>query len=140
MTTTMLRRGMVFLLVLGMTLAMTVVPAFALATGSASLADDVFFAGTTSRLDVTVTNNATPGGVPLLQPGGSSIDAVQPGSTLRSSAHSSTACSDAGSDQPSPESRRFPSKLNDGTFALPSSPLGRRAETRLEASLRCSGL
>lgn len=77
MTTTMLRRGMVFLLVLGMTLAMTVVPAFALATGSASLADDVFFAGTTSRLDVTVTNNATPGGVPLLQPGGSSIDAVQ---------------------------------------------------------------
>lgn len=77
MTTTMLRRGMVFILVLGMTLAGTVVPAFALATGSASLADDVFFAGTTSRLDVTVTNNGAEGGIPLLQPGGSNIDAVQ---------------------------------------------------------------
>ena len=77
MTTTMLRRGMVLLLVLGMTIAGTVVPAFALATGSASLADDVFFAGTTSRLDVTVTNNAAQGGLPVLQPGGSNINAVQ---------------------------------------------------------------
>jgi hypothetical protein len=83
--TTTIRRTLTLVLALSVMLVGTVVPAFALATGSATFVDGEgkavatagTFSGQTHQLQFAVTNSAVDGGVPVLQPGGSSINAVQ---------------------------------------------------------------